>query len=393
MAEEQTGFVEGKGTREQIVNIRIIIIEKCPGQNIPLYMCFIDYAKAFDCVSHRKLWDTMEQMGFPVHSIQQVANLYTEQESVVRKTNGDTGWFKIERGVRQGCMISPGMCNIYSEHIMRCVLEEHHDGITIGGRRETKLRFADDKTLLGTSKEELLGLPRKVKEASMSQNLLINTQKTKIMVVDKGRERKEDFVLDGEKIEEVDIFVYLGYLINTKGSSAQEIRRRLAMGRGAVQNMVSIWKSRGMSLGLKVRFPGPLLFELWFYRRLLGVSWTERKTNKWVLEKIGSVLMLRKSMSERKMRFFGHIIWKNGVEKRETGAREDGRQAEKGQTSNDLVPGLDRMDKLDIAGASQLATDRERWRNGCSTYLIHNQLYCSVFIAFVLCLCLYGTLR
>ena len=138
---------------------------------------------------------------------------------------------------------------------MRCVLEEHHDGITIGGRRETNLRFADDTTLLCTSKEELLGLLKKVKEASMSKNLkLLNTQKTKIMVVDKDRERKEDFVLDGEKIEEVESFVYLGSLINTKGSSAQEIRRRLAMGRGAVQNMVSIWKSRGMSLGLKVRF-------------------------------------------------------------------------------------------------------------------------------------------
>ena len=249
MAEEQAGFVGGKGTREQIVNIRIII-EKCRDQNIPLYMCFIDYAKAFDCVSHRKLWDTMEQMEFPVHIIQLVANLYNEQESVVRTTNGDTDWFKIERGVKQGCVISPGLYNIYSEHIMRCVLEKHHDGITIGGTRETNLRFADDTTLLCTSKEELLGLLKKVKEASMSQHLLLNTQKTKIMVVDKDRERKEDFVLDGEKIEEVESFVYLGSLINTKGSSAQEIRRRLAMGRGAVQNMVSIWKSRGMSLGL-----------------------------------------------------------------------------------------------------------------------------------------------
>ena len=106
-------------------------------------------------------------------------------------------------------MISPGLYNIYSEHIMRCVLEEHHDGITIGGRRDTNLRFADDTTLLCTSKEELLGLLKKVKEASMSKNLLLNTQKTTIMVVDKDRERKEDFVLDGEKIEEVESFVYL----------------------------------------------------------------------------------------------------------------------------------------------------------------------------------------
>ena len=134
-----------------------------------------------------------------------------------------------------------------------------------------------------------------------------------------------------------------------------------------MQNMVSIWKSRGMSLGLKVRFlratAFPIAiygceswamtsgdkkrvdsFEMWCYRRLLRVSWTERKTNKWVLEKIGSVLMLRKSMSERKMRFFGHIVQKNGMEKRQK-ARKDGRQAEKGQTSNDLVPGFERVDQ------------------------------------------------
>ena len=79
-------------TFRQIVNIRIII-KKCRDQNIPLYMLFIDYAKAFDCV----------------------ANLYKEQESAVRTTNGDTDWFKIERGVRQGCVISPGLYNIYSE--------------------------------------------------------------------------------------------------------------------------------------------------------------------------------------------------------------------------------------------------------------------------------------
>ena len=78
-------------------------------------------------------------------------------------------------------------------------------------------------------------------------------------------------------------------------------------------------------------------FEMWCYRRLLRVSWTERKTNKWVLEKIGSVLMLRKSMSERKMRFFGHIVRKKRYGEN-TDARKDGRQAEKGQTSNDLVP-------------------------------------------------------
>ena len=218
------------------------------------------------------------------------------------------------------------------------------------------MRFADDTTLLCTSKEELLALLKKVKEASKSQNLLLNTQKTKIMVLDKSRERKEDFVLDGENIEEVESFVYLGSLINIKGSSAQEIRRRLAMGRGAVQNMVSIWKSRGMSLGLKVRFlratAFPIAiygceswamtsgdkkrvdaFELWCYRRRLRVSWVERKTNKWVLEKIGVCSDVEKEYGGEE----DEVLWPHRPEERygeKVDAREGGRQAEKGQTNN-----------------------------------------------------------
>ena len=96
-------------------------------------------------------------------------------------------------------MISPGLYNIYSEHIMLCVLEEHHDGITIGGRRETNLRFADDTTLLCTRKEALLAMLKKVKEASKSQNILLNTQNTKIMALDKGSKRKEDFTALNER--------------------------------------------------------------------------------------------------------------------------------------------------------------------------------------------------
>ena len=91
--------------------------------------------------------------------------------------------------------------HIYTEHNMRRVQEEHHDGITIGGRRKTNLRFADDTTLFCTSREELLALSKRVTEASKSQNLLLNTQKTNIIVVDTGRERKDDFILDREKIE------------------------------------------------------------------------------------------------------------------------------------------------------------------------------------------------
>ena len=151
-----------------------------------------------------------------------------------------------------------------------------------------------------------------------------------------------------------------------------------------MQNKASIWKSRGMSFGLKARllrataFPIAIYgcescsmtsgdkkhvdaFEMWCYRRMFRVSWMERKTNKWVLEKIGSVLMLRKSMSERKMRFFGHIDRKNGIEKRLMQGKMEGKRR-RGRPATTWFQDLKEWTKLDIAGASQLATDRERWQ-------------------------------
>ena len=97
ISEEQAGFVEDKGTRDQIVNIRNIM-EKCKNHNIPIYLCFIDYAKTFDCVSHAQLWKIMTQMGFPMHIIDLIEKLYENQETTVRTNCGDTDWFKIGRG-------------------------------------------------------------------------------------------------------------------------------------------------------------------------------------------------------------------------------------------------------------------------------------------------------
>ena len=99
----QAGFREGRGTRDQIVNIRNIM-EKCKIHRLPLYMVFIDYSKAFDCVSHNGMWETMKKMGFPKHLIDLACKMYEDQESAVRTSSGDTEWFAIGRGLRQGCI-------------------------------------------------------------------------------------------------------------------------------------------------------------------------------------------------------------------------------------------------------------------------------------------------
>ena len=159
----QAGFRKGKGTRDQIANI-CRIIEKAREFQKNIYFRFIDYAKAFDCVDHNKLWKILKEMRIQEHLICLLRNLYAGQEATVRTGHGTTDWFQIGKGVRQGCILSPCLFNFYAEYIMRNAgLEEAQAGIKIAGRNINNLRYADDITLMAESEEELKSLLMKVK--------------------------------------------------------------------------------------------------------------------------------------------------------------------------------------------------------------------------------------
>ena len=137
----QAGFRKGRGTRDQIANIHWII-KKARGfqKNI----CFIDYAKAFDYVDHHKLWKILKERGIPHHLTCLLRNLYACQEATVRTGHGTTDWFQIEKGVCQGCILSPCLFNLYAEYTIRNAgLEETQAGIKIAGRNINNLRYAD----------------------------------------------------------------------------------------------------------------------------------------------------------------------------------------------------------------------------------------------------------
>ena len=127
----QAGFRKGRGTRDQIANIRWII-EKARKFQKNIYFCFIDYAKAFNCVDHHKLWKILKEMGIPDHLTCLLRNLYAGQEETVRTGHGTTDWCKVGKGVRQVCVLSPCLFNLYAEYIMRNAgLEEAQAGIKI----------------------------------------------------------------------------------------------------------------------------------------------------------------------------------------------------------------------------------------------------------------------
>ena len=143
----QVGFRKGRGIRDQIANI-CWIMEKAREFEKNICFCFIDYAKAFDCVDHNKLWKILKLMGIPDYLTGLLRNLYAGQEATVRTGHGTTDWFQIGKGVCQGCILSPCLFNFYAEYIMRNAgLEETQAGIKIARRNINNLRYVDDTTL------------------------------------------------------------------------------------------------------------------------------------------------------------------------------------------------------------------------------------------------------
>ena len=143
----QAGFRKGRGTRDQIANI-CWIFKKVKEFHKNTYFCSIDFAKAFDCVDHNKLWKILKEMWIPDHLTCLLTNLYAGQEATVRTGYGTIDWFQIGKEVRQDCILSVCLFNFYAEYIMRNArLDEAQAGIKIAGRNINNLRYPDDTIL------------------------------------------------------------------------------------------------------------------------------------------------------------------------------------------------------------------------------------------------------
>ena len=179
-------------------------------------------------------------MGIPDHLTCLLRNLYAGQEATVRTGHGTTDWSQIGKGVRQGCILSPCLFILYAEHIMRnAVLEEAQAGIKIAGININNLRYAYDTTLIAESEEELKSLLIKVKAESEKVRLKLSIQETKIMASDPIT----SWQIDGETVETVSDFIFLGSKITADGDRSHEIKRQLLLGRKAMTNLDSILKS------------------------------------------------------------------------------------------------------------------------------------------------------
>ena len=210
-------------------------------------------------------------MGIPDHLTCFLRNLYAGQEATVRTRHGTTDWFKIRKGVCQGCILSPCLFNLYAEYIMRNTgLEEAQAGIKIAVRNINNLRYADDTTLMAESEEELKSLLMKVKEESEKSGLKLNIQKTKIMASGPITLWK----IDGETVETVSDFILGGSKITADGDCSHEIKKCLLLERKVMTNLDSIFKSRDITLPTKVHLVKAMVFPVVMYG---CESWTVKK--------------------------------------------------------------------------------------------------------------------
>ena len=207
-------------------------------------------------------------MGIPDHLSCLLRNVYAGQEATVRTEHGTRDWFKLGKGVHQGCIILlPFLFNLYAEYIKRNAgLDVAQTGIKIAGRNINNLRYADDTTLTAESEEELKSLLMKVTEVSEKTGLKLNFQKTKITVSGPIT----SWHIDGETMETVTLS-FLGSKITADGDCSHEIKRYSLLGRKAMTNLDSILKSRDTTLLTKVRLVKAVVFPVVMYGH---ESWT-----------------------------------------------------------------------------------------------------------------------
>ena len=149
LPDKQAGFRKGRGGMDQIVSIPWIMER---ARELEKNFCFIDYMKAFDCVDHNKLWKILKEMGIPDHLTCLLRNLYAGQEAAVRTGHGTTGWFQIGKEIRQDCILSLCLFNLYVENIMwKASLNDSQAGIEITWRNISNLSYGDDTSLMAES--------------------------------------------------------------------------------------------------------------------------------------------------------------------------------------------------------------------------------------------------
>jgi hypothetical protein len=248
LLEAQAGFLEGRGCDDLIFTLRMLT-QYANEFNKPMYACFIDFKKAYDCINRDALWTICKRYGVDGELLDMMMLMYNDTTAKVKTAWGPSREFSLRSGVKQGCVLSPLLFNIFLDHVMRTAITRGgYDGLKVHvgdngcwrqsaqpqGRAVRKdeqistLLYADDTTLLASSYEELCRMVQVLELTSQRYGMTISVTKTKVMAfAAPADEVRAGIVLRGESIEEVAVFKFLGSLITSDGKSDTEIHKRI----------------------------------------------------------------------------------------------------------------------------------------------------------------------
>ena len=330
LAEEQAGFRHGRSTIDQIFTLRQIA-EKYMEHNRQLYVCYVDFRKAFDSIWRRGLWTVMRHLGYPEKVVRILESLYNETLSAVRVNSSITDWFKTLVGVMQGCVLSPILFCIFLEVVMTIALDNSRIGAHVSGRLINNLRFADDIAVLTESERGLQVLVSRIDEISSKMGMRMNLDKTECQIMSRKPEAHTlNVVVNGKPLNTVEQFIYLGGTITGDGSSEPDVKRRIGLASGVVHKLQKIWRSKQISVSTKKRVYECLVLSVLLYnsetwtltaelkrkldvfeagsiRKIFGVSKLQHIKTSDLKHKLGITMDITDRIRSRRLRYFGHI--------------------------------------------------------------------------------------
>ena len=379
LSEEQGGFRPDRSTVQQILTIRLIA-ENVLESGQKLYHCFVDFKKAFDSVWHDGLWASLEALGVQKKLVRVIKALYQQSTMAVRTKAGLTNWIQTTIGCRQGDPLSPILFLVLLEKIMEKLECKEGLGVMVQGKEIKDLRFADDIDQMSKSKDHLQEQVNELNRSGEEFGLFINIDKTKVMVM--GETSQVDIQINGQKIECVDQFVYLGSLITKDNDCSKEVRRRIGVASGSFGALTEMWESGEVSINVKLMLLESCVmstlmyacetwtlkktdrdrlnaFEMECYRKILGVKWQDKVRNEDIRKKLGKMKPIAEKVVDRKMELFGHIcrmsddrLIKLVLFAKGEGKRKQGRPRKK------WVDDIKERCGLTLQEARQLACDR-----------------------------------
>jgi exonuclease III len=283
ISETQAGFRKARGCADQIFTLRRVM-EQARDKRVPLFMCFIDLKAAYDTVRRNELWIVLKEYGVSSKLCRLLRSLYAGTQSAVRVEGELTDWFEVKTGLRQGCLLSPILFNVFIDRVVKRALAGMGHGVRVeyrlpdgrvhlgdhvrGSFKVFDLLYADDLVLICESAEVMQEAVMRLEQATQDVGLTINVKKTKYLItkVDGRSEPDVDLQIRGDKVERVGEFVYLGSSINEDSACGGEVERRIALGtRRFCELKKPIWRQDCIGLRTKMQLYRSLVLTVVLY--------------------------------------------------------------------------------------------------------------------------------